>query len=111
MTKTQCTNLSEDRSTHKLNAKEYKLETPKHELKVKSEQLQKGTMYKLQMPKPTRNNCKNGNQTNLLAQGARSTKFPNDSLHIKTLENSKVCITHQSDKSHLYLVKYVSKTK
>ena len=25
-------------------------------------QLQKGTMYKLQMPKPNRNDCKNGKQ-------------------------------------------------
>ena len=29
-------------------------------------------MYKLQMPKPNRNNCKNGKQTNLLVQGGRS---------------------------------------
>ena len=29
-------------------------------------------MYKLQIPKPNRNDCKNGKQTNLLVQAARS---------------------------------------
>ena len=29
-------------------------------------------MHNLQMPKPNRNNCKNGKQTDLLVQGARS---------------------------------------
>ena len=39
----------------------------------KMQQLQKDTMYKLQMPKPNRNDCKNSKQTKLLVQGARST--------------------------------------
>ena len=29
-------------------------------------------MYKLQMSKPNKNDCKNGKQTNLLVQGDRS---------------------------------------
>ena len=39
----------------------------------KMQQLQKDRMYKLQMPKPNRNDCKNSKQTKLLVQDARST--------------------------------------
>ena len=40
-------------------------------LEAKCKQLQKETMHKLQIPKRTRNNYKNGKQTNLQVPGTR----------------------------------------
>ena len=70
-------------------------------------------MYKLQMPKPTRNNCENGKHTNLLVQVAGSAvqKSQITVYTSKVSANNKVSITHQSDISYLYLLQYVSQTK
>ena len=81
-------------------------------LDAKWKHLPKGTMHKLQMPKWTRNNCKNSKQTNWLVLCARS--FVQKSQI--TEDTSKLCkqqvwFTHQSSISYLYLVKYVSHSK
>ena len=69
-------------------------------------------MDKLQIPKRTRNNYKNGKQTNLQVPGARKAvqKSQTTAEISKLSANNKVCIIHQSEKNHLYLVKYVSQT-
>ena len=68
------------------------------------------------MPKPNRNGCKNGKQTNLLVQGARSAvqksqitvdTHTHTHTHTKKISaNYKVCIMHLSDVSYLCLAKY-----
>ena len=69
-------------------------------------------MYRLQMAKPNKNDCKNGKQANLLVQGARSNvQKLQITVDTKLLTNNKVCIIHHSDISYLYLAKYVSQTK
>ena len=61
------------------------------------------------MPKPKRNGCKNGKQTDLLVQGARNAVQKSQiTVDTKISANSKVCIIHLSDISYLCLAKYVS---
>ena len=75
------------------------------------------------MPKPNRNGCKIGKQTNLLVQGNRTavqksqvtvdTKTQQTKkvciIHLSKLSaNNKVCIIHLSDISYLCLAKYVN---
>ena len=59
------------------------------------------------MPKPTRNNCKNGKQTSLLVY-TRCHKFQTIVDTTKPSRNNKKCITHQSDMGYLCLIEYVS---
>ena len=60
------------------------------------------------MPKPNRNDCKNGKQTDLLEQGARSAVEKSQIIaDTKISANNKVCI-HLSYISYLCLAKYVS---
>ena len=47
----------------------------------------------VQMPKPNRTNCKNGRQTDLLVQGARSAAQKSQiTVDTKISANNKVCI-------------------
>ena len=47
----------------------------------------------VQMPKPNRTNCKNGKQTDLLVQGARSAAQKSQiTVDTKISANNKVCI-------------------
>ena len=55
---------------HTIQRKEAQAKNTETQSRDKMQQLQKDTMYKLQMPKPNRNDCK---QTKLLVQDARST--------------------------------------
>ena len=63
----------------------------------------------VQMLKPNRNVCKNGKQTNLLPQGARSavqkSQIPVDTKQLSV--SKKVCIIHMSDISYRCLANYV----
>ena len=61
------------------------------------------------MPKPNRNACKNGKQTNLLVHGARNAiqKSQKTVDTKKLLASNKVCIIHLSDTSYLCLANYV----
>ena len=70
-------------------------------------------MHKLQIPKRTRNNYKNGKQTNLQVPGTRKAvqKSQTTAEISKLSANNKVCIIHQSEINHLYLAKYVSQTE
>ena len=70
-------------------------------------------MHKLQIPKRTRNNYKNGKQTNLHVPGTRKAvqKSQTTAEISKLSANNKVCIIHQSEINHLYLAKYVSQTE
>ena len=61
------------------------------------------------MPKPNRNGCKNGKQTNLLVQGTRSAVQKSQvTVDTKTLSKQQVCIIHLIDISDLCLAKYVN---
>ena len=59
------------------------------------------------MPKPNRNHCKNGKQTNLLVQGARSAaQITLDKT--KLSGNKNICIIDLSDINYLCLAKSVN---
>ena len=60
------------------------------------------------MPKPNRNGCNNGKQTNLLVQVTRSAVQKSQVTVDTKLSANKVCIINVSDKSYLCLAKYVN---